>query len=584
MTTLNLFERDAISDVKPTKLRKYQSEAIQWARDQVRAGMKRILLVGPVAAGKMRIVASTIQTSSVPALFVANREELINQCCDQLRGLGITNIGVMRGDDDRTYASASTQVASIQTLARRKKPVAGLVFVDECHRAMSDSYQEHVFDHYIDSIILGFTATPTRLDGRPLGHSFQVMKVFATYAELIKLGFIVAPECYDGGPDNPNLANVGMAGGDYDETQLAGVMRETKLIGGLLDHWQRLANKYPKPDGTIGLVEGPYRRTIIFAVNIAHSHDICERFAKAGVRIAHLDGDTKDSERVRTIKALGDGEIDAISNVNILLEGTDIPSAKCVAHARPTQSLVLARQGVGRIMRPWHPGCPLGCLEHPSVVPLLLDHAGLIANHGFPHEDLHWELNAKPRRFEKRIKLKLCKACFAYIPPTRMLCPYCGGDCSAPDPEEENQKQIQETKDQLVRRSTTPEDMKRAFFDNMVKVARHKGNKPGFASAKYKEHYGAWPPWDWSEQVKASFACDPEWQAALEKKQTEKEARAAAKKAEEADADERAAIEEEAPLEAERAAYEAEEKRIAAEKIAADEDAPFDSWLKDELE
>lgn len=583
MTTLNLFEREAISSVKPTKLRKHQERGIQKLRDRVREGKKRILLVAPVAAGKMVMIASIIRTSSVPVLVVVDRKELIEQCVEQLARLGITNVGVMRADDDRTDPSATIQVASIQTLARRKKPPAGLLIVDEAHISVSDSYID-LFEHYKEAIILGFTATPARLDNRPLGNIYECMEIITTYAELIKEKFIVVPECYDGGPDNPNLQGVQISGGDYNENALAGVMRETRLVGGLVDHWLKLANKYPTPDGTIGLIEGPYRRTLTFAVNIAHSHDICERFSKAGVRVAHLDGETKDVERARTIKALTDGEIQMISSCNIFLKGTDIPSAKCALHARPTQSLVLARQSVGRIMRPWHPGCPPGCMEHPSVVPLFLDHASIIAAHGFPHEDLHWELNAKPRRFEKRIKLKLCKACFAYIPPTRMLCPYCGGDCSAPDPEEENQKQIQETKDQLVRRSTTPEDMKRAFFDNMVKVARHKGNKPGFASAKYKEHYGAWPPWDWSEQVKASFACDPEWQAALEKKQTEKEARAAAKKAEEADADERTAIEEEAPLEAERAAYEAEEKRIAAEKIAADEDAPFDSWLKDELE
>ena len=574
MTTLNLFEREAISDAKPTKLRKYQEQAIQWARDQVRAGKKRILLVGPTGVGKMTIIASTIRTSSVPAIFIAHRIELIDQCADQLARLGITNIGVMRGDDDRTDASAATQVASIQTLQRRKKPKAGLVFIDEAHRAMSDSYQE-LIEHYINegAIIIGFTATPTRLDGRPLGNTFEIMKVFATYAEMIKQGFIVAPECYDGGPDNPNLANIKITGSDYDEAQLGEMMREMKLIGGLLDHYLKLAHMYPKPDGTIGLVEGPRRRTLIFAVNIAHSMDICDRFSRAGVRIAHLDGDTSEAARRQTIKALGDGEIEAISNCNILLEGTDIPSAKCVVHARPTQSLVLARQSVGRILRPWHSGCPQGCLEHPSVVPLLLDHAGLIANHGFPHEDLHWELNAKARRFEKRIKLKLCKACFAYIPPTRMLCPYCGADCSKPSEDEEKQKLMEETQEQLVRRSTTPEDMKRAFFDGMVRLARSKGWKPGAAGAKYKSHYGAWPPWDWSEQVKASFACDPEWQAALEKRETEKEARAAAKQAEEIDAAEREAIEAEAPI---------EERQAAQEAVQADEDAPFDSWLKDE--
>lgn len=558
--TLPLFDRQAISDVKPTKLRKYQERAIQVLRDRVRDGKKRILLVAPVAAGKMTIIASIIRTSSVPVLVVVDRKELIDQCVEQLARLGITNVGVMRADDDRTDSSATIQCASIQTLARRKKPVAGLVIVDEAHIAAADSYLD-LFEHYKESIILGFTATPTRLDGRPLGNVFECMEIIATYAELIRAGYIVAPECYDGGTNNPNLSGVRISGGDYDETQLGEVMRDKTLIGGLLEHWLKLAHMYPKPDGSIGLVEGPRRRTLIFAVNIAHSKDICSKFEAAGVRIAHIDGETSEVDRQRAIIALSNGDLEAISSCNIFLKGTDIPSAKCAVHARPTQSLVVARQSVGRILRPWHPGCPLGCLEHPSLTPLLLDHANLIATHGFPHEDLHWELNVKARRITQKVRMKICKGCYAYVTPSRMLCQYCGYEFK---PEDAPKDEIKETNEQLVRRSTTPEDMQRAFFDSMVKLARSKGWKPGAASAKFKNHYGAWPPWAWSEAVKASFACDPEWQENYERHQAEKEQREVAEAFKNADDDERAAIEEEALPE------------------QPTEEAPFSEWLDDE--
>src|SRR5271170_1849842 len=188
MSTLNLFEPQVISDVKPTKLRKYQERAIQKLRDRVREGKKRMLLVAPTAAGKMRIIANIIRTSSVPVLFVAHRLELIDQCCDQLAALGITNIGVMRADDERTNPSAATQICSIQTLSRRKKPPAGLIIIDEAHKSCSDSMIDNIFDapEYKDSLVLGFTATPTRLDGRPLGNLFGSMDVIVTYAELIR--------------------------------------------------------------------------------------------------------------------------------------------------------------------------------------------------------------------------------------------------------------------------------------------------------------------------------------------------------------------------------------------------------------
>ena len=540
MSTLPLFDRQAISDAKPTKLRKYQEQAIQKLRDHVRAGRRRILLVAPTGAGKTVILANIIRTSSVPVLFVAHRMELIDQTVSQLAKQGITNVGVIRADDERTNPNAATQVASIQSLARRKKPEAGIVIIDECHRGASDSYLTHIFEapEYKDCIILGFTATPTRQDGRPLGNLFECMEVVTTYAQLIREGFIVAPECYDGGPSQPNLSSVRIIGGDYDEGALGEVMRDQNLVGGLVDHWLKLAHMYPKPDGTIGMVAGPRRRTFVFAVNIAHSRDICERFSAAGVRIAHLDGDTPEAERRSIVKALGDGELEAISSVGVLLEGVDVPSAKCVVHARPTQSIVLFRQSTGRILRPWHPGCPPGCMLHPSQVPLLLDHASNISRHGYPHEDLHWELTAKARRMEKRERLKICKGCFAHVKSARSLCPYCGYMFV---PEDDKEKMIEETQQQLVRRSTTPEEMKRAFYDSMVRLAKSRGWRPGAAAAKFKGHYGTWPAYAWSEETKASFACDPEWQAALEKRVSEKEKREA--KAEEDE--ERAAIQEE---------------------------------------
>jgi hypothetical protein len=248
------------------------------------------------------------------------------------------------------------------------------------------------------------------------------------------------------------------------------------------------------------------------------------------VRIAHLDGTTGETERRAIIKAIGSGDIEAVTNVGVLLKGVDIPSAKCVLHARPTESIALWRQSVGRILRPWHPGCPRGCTAHPSVPPLLLDHANNIARLGFPHEDLHWELTERARRTEKKIPTRICKKCFAYLPAYKRLCPYCGFEAPPPD---ESGLVPDETNAQLQGLSTTPEAMKRLFFDTMVRVARKNGYKPGFAGARFRERYGMWPPWEWSESVKAGFASDPEWQANYEKNASRKKQRELEKMAKE---------------------------------------------------
>lgn len=500
-------------------LRPYQSKAIQTLRERVRQGRRRILLVAPTGAGKMTIIAAVIRTSSVPVLFVVDRMELIEQCLEELARVGITNVGVIRGDDWRENPNAAVQIASIQTLSRRNKPPAGLLLIDEAHIAVSDSYLA-LFEHYKQAIVLGFTATPARLDGRPLGNVFECLEIVCTYEQLIKDGFIVAPICYSG-PAELDLSQIRIVSGDYDESQLGDMMRNVSLVGQLLEHWQKLANLYPRESGHPGLVEGPYRRTLIFAVGIQHSLDICARFESAGVRIAHLDGTTPETDRKRIVKALGTGDLQAATNVGIFLKGVDIPSAKCVVHARPTQSLVLWRQSAGRILRPWHPGCARGCMTHPSVVPMLIDHAKNIQRHGFPHEDLHWELTSRARPIESKPATRICKECYAYLPAYKRICPYCGADSPPPPPAD----LPKESEAKLMQLAGSPEEMRRMYFNMIVQVAKARGYKPGFASARYKSRYGHWPPWEWSEMVKSSFASDPVWQANLDANTSRKKQR-----------------------------------------------------------
>jgi superfamily II DNA or RNA helicase len=247
------------------------------------------------------------------------------------------------------------------------------------------------------------------------------------------------------------------------------------------------------------------------------------------VRIAHLDGTTSETERKRVIRAIGDGELDAITNVGILLEGTDVPSIKCIVNARPTQSLVLHRQRFGRALRPWHPGCRLGCREHPSVQPILLDHANDISRHGFPHEDLHWELTERAKPFEKKLVTRICKQCFAYLPAYKKICPYCGAEAPPPPPDD----LPRESEEKLQQLASSPEEMRRMYFNMITGVAKAKGYKPGFAGARYKQRYGAWPPWEWSESIKASFASDPVWQANFAEHQSKKKKREEEKMAKE---------------------------------------------------
>jgi DNA repair protein RadD len=497
--TLPLFATGAITEVQPLELRPYQDRCIRLLRMHTQLGKKRILCVAPTRSGKAVIMAAIAASSTLPVLALAHRLELIDQLVRQLQRAGLQNLGVIRGDDERENPSAAIQVASIQTLSRREKPFKGqqiIIFIDEAHRSIADSYAE-ILAEYPDAIVIGFTATPCRLDGRGMGDTYEVLEVATTYHELLKNPkWLSTPDAY--GFPVGDLSQVRIKGGDYDEGELAAIM--TKLNGNVVEHWLRLAPLHPVfRDGkrlALKFEERDRRRTFLFACNIDHSLSLCQRFEAAGVRIAHVDAKTPENERRAALRSLAVGDLEIVSNVNIFLEGVDVPEVKCVSHARPTQSITLWRQSTCRCLTPWN-----------DVVPLILDHAGNWDRLWPPHEDLNWSLTGKPMRKSGQVPMKLCKQCFAYVNIFQVLCPHCGYEFPPAE-----RKLMGETSEQLRARNTEPDAMKMEFFSKLATMAKVKAFKPGFAAAMYKERYGDWPPEAWTNKVKAEYAQDQDWQ------------------------------------------------------------------------
>lgn len=523
--TLPMFESAPIFDGPTTKLRAYQERTIRLIRMHTCNGVKSILVSAPTRSGKTVIISAIVKTSTVPVLFLAHRMELLDQCAEELRRAGITNVGIIRAADARTNPSASVQVASVATLARRDKPWLGeeiIIIIDEAHRAAADSYRD-LLACWPNAIIIGFTATPCRLDGKPLGDLFQVLECAVSYSELLKNPeYLLAPDIYAPPLDDSQLQ---VRGSDYDEDQAAVVM--DKLTGNIVEHWLKRAHLHPvfSPRGDRipqKFVEGPRRRTFLFACNIAHSLSLCSRFEKAGARIGHLDGKTPDSERRSLVKALASGDLEILSNVNILLEGVNVPEAKCVVHARPTQSLTLWRQSATRILTPWTD--PVFGL----VRPLLLDHAGNTDRLDPPHIDINWSLSSRPTRRSGGPALKICGACFAYVESGKVICPHCGHEFKRG----EGIKTRKETDEELQMRSADLSDVKYAYFQKHLAMAQSKGFKPGFASAKYKEHYGEWPPREWGARAKLDFSTNKMWQEQLARREKRKLQREAEEKLE----------------------------------------------------
>jgi superfamily II DNA or RNA helicase len=172
---------------------------------------------------------------------------------------------------------------------------------------------------------------------------------------------------------NPNLSQVKQRQGDYMTKMLSDVMMDNSVMSDLVESYK---------DKCLG------KSTIIFAVDVEHSKQIVERFKHAGISSAHVDAKTAKQEREQILSDFRNGIIKVVSNVEIITEGFDFPECEVVQLARPTKSLSLYLQMVGRVMRP-----AKGKKEG-----IVLDNAGLWLEHGLSIIDRDWSLEGTKRQ------------------------------------------------------------------------------------------------------------------------------------------------------------------------------------------
>ncbi|MCF7994763.1 MAG: DEAD/DEAH box helicase [Chromatiaceae bacterium] len=379
--------------------RGYQLGAINTSRTKIAQGIRRVLLNAPTGAGKTVIAAGVVQMAVEKGkriLFLAHRRELIEQTIDKLVAAGVLNFGVIMAGNRLNNADAPVQVASIQTLMRRELPPADLIIVDEAHRAASRSYL-NIIANYPKAAVLGLTATPERLDGKGLDDIFQDMVVVETVPNLIGQGFLIKPDCYVG--PTGDLTGVKTKRGDYDEAQLAEAMDRPKLVGDIITTWKRLARG---------------KKTVVFASSVEHAKHIAQEFFSAGVPSAWISGETPKARREAVIADWRSGALSVVANCQILTEGFDFPELECCILARPTQSISMYLQCVGRIMRP----------AEGKTGALVLDHAGCCVAHGPPHIHREWTLEGMAKKRKEKDgadSVRVCDACQMAFEPEPSL-------------------------------------------------------------------------------------------------------------------------------------------------------------------
>jgi DNA repair protein RadD len=354
----------------------------------------------PTGAGKTTSFADFIRDLVADlkwALVVAHRQELIDQPYKRLKEYGVAAGIVMADKNDQ---SQQVTVASIQTLARRTLHIPpDFIIIDECHRANGASYQ-NLLKKYPDAIVLGFTATPVRTDGKYLDLTFDVLIEGPTIAQLTELGFLVPAICY--GPQTVDTTDVGTDKGDYDQQQLFALFDKPTLYAGTVKYWKQYAEGRP---------------TIVFCQSVEHSRKVCAAFEAEGIFAGHVDGETEDWKRKALFAALARGALTVLCNYGIAVEGVDIPRVSCIILDMATLSLGKYLQAIGRGLRPDEETEKDDCI--------VLDMGGNVKRHHFPASEREWKLSGKMKK-PGVAPVKECKECYLLVNMSIMVCPDCG--------------------------------------------------------------------------------------------------------------------------------------------------------------
>ena len=440
-------------------LRPYQQQAVHDLRIAIRHGSRAPLLVLPTGGGKTIVMAEIMRSLADrgrTAMVLVHRRELIAQTSSKLTLAGVEHGIIAAGV---TGANASIQVASVQTLARRLARISAcpdLILVDEAHHANAGQWSA-VLNHWPRALRLGVTATPVRLDGRGLSAVFDHLVLGPSVADLTSTGYLSPSRIY-APPQVADLTQLRRRAGDYAIDQAATAMDRPTVTGDAIAHYQRLATG---------------QRAIAFCCSVQHAEHVCTSFNAAGIPAATLLGNTPD--RAATVAGFDAGSVQVLVTVDVVSEGFDIPAASCAILLRPTQSLGLYLQQVGRVLR------PASGKDHA----LILDHVGNVHRHGWPDDPRDWTLADPPRRARGSSvpapTVSTCPVCYAAFRPAP-VCPCCGHE--QPQPKLRPMRQVEGDLQELQRVNAqlrVAERRKARTLPQLLALARERGYSPGWA-------------------------------------------------------------------------------------------------------
>ena len=435
-------------EVNEIHLRDYQQNLYEATRKAFRIG-KRVLVVAPCGAGKSYIFSAMAKNTKGDVLVLVHRRELKEQHERLFQNLGITNARV------NTYQTERNRLGQY--------PTPKLLIVDEAHLSRSRGWSEIV--EYYDTYTVGLTATPIRLDGKPLGSIYNSMVQGITTKELIQQKRLAPYEYY--APVNVDTDNLKIQAGDFLLKDLEKLMNDRAIYSDALKSWEKIAQG---------------EKTIAYCVTIDHAKQTADLFTAAGYPAVEIDGETPTKKRDQIMQDFREGKITVLCNVGIISEGVSIDDVTCCLLLRPTESHALYWQQAMRCMR-----------YLPGKTAKIIDCVGNFSRNPLPDADVEWSLEKavkKEPKIDKNgdFKIRTCKECFMVF-PTAPVCPFCGSAYALEPKEIKAHEEIQleritEEKKRELERLRKKQKMEVGMcttFRELLNIEKERGYKTGWA-------------------------------------------------------------------------------------------------------
>lgn len=447
------------------KLRYYQELLYSTVVDLWGQGYRNVLVMATTGAGKTPIIGEAVRRHSGMACVIAHRDNLVLQLSRMLAGLGIRHRVIASDKTQRAIASdhmkrfkqvfldpnARVAAASAQTLAKRDELATWcasvtLWVIDEAHHAVKGTVWGKCIDRFTHPQCKGLlpTATPGRADGKGLGSHHDgyadVMAALVEDGDVLAVRTVLPGETVTCAPAKLLMKPCSITGeqylsgykvacveshiaeflgdvaasGDWSQATLKSASQQSSIIGDVVKSFQTF---------------GAGKTGITFTTDVETAGDIAKAYREAGITAEVITGETDPIIRAAIFDRLAAKTLRQVVAIDVISEGTDIPAVDCITLARPTASLGLWLQMIGRGLR----------MAIGKGYCQLIDHVGNFLRHrGGPDTPRVWSLDRRDKRASKAddaIPIRVCLNVTCGQPYPRNLdkCPFC--DTAAPAPE-----------------------------------------------------------------------------------------------------------------------------------------------------